>query len=35
MFADRGNGFEKKLFQSINQKKRTGLESYQWSAEDM
>ncbi|KAJ7928482.1 Pre-mRNA-splicing factor of RES complex-domain-containing protein [Mycena leptocephala] len=33
--VDRGNGFEKKLFQSINQKKRTGLESYQWSAEDM
>ncbi|KAJ7668523.1 Pre-mRNA-splicing factor of RES complex-domain-containing protein [Mycena polygramma] len=33
--VDRGNGFGKKLFQSINQKKRTGLESYQWSAEDM
>ncbi|KAK7057516.1 amidohydrolase 3 [Favolaschia claudopus] len=33
--VDRGNGFEKKWFQSINQRKRTGLESYQWSAEDM
>ncbi|KAJ6593565.1 Pre-mRNA-splicing factor of RES complex-domain-containing protein [Mycena capillaripes] len=33
--VDRGNGFEKKLFQSINQRKRKGLESYQWSAEDM
>ncbi|KAF8178572.1 Pre-mRNA-splicing factor of RES complex-domain-containing protein [Mycena galopus ATCC 62051] len=33
--VDRGNGFEKKWFQSINQKKRKGLESYQWSAEDM
>lgn len=32
---DRGNGFEKKLFQSKNEKKRKGLESYQWSAEDM
>jgi len=33
--VDRGTGFEKKWFQSINQKKRKGLESYQWSAEDM
>ncbi|KAJ7690723.1 Pre-mRNA-splicing factor of RES complex-domain-containing protein [Mycena rosella] len=33
--VDRGNGFEKKLFQSKNEKKRKGLESYQWSAEDM
>ncbi|KAJ7244183.1 Pre-mRNA-splicing factor of RES complex-domain-containing protein [Mycena haematopus] len=33
--VDRGNGFEKKYFQSINQKKRMGLDSYQWSAEDM
>ncbi|KAF7375862.1 Pre-mRNA-splicing factor CWC26 [Mycena sanguinolenta] len=33
--VDRGNGFEKKWFQSINQRKRKGLESYQWSAEDM
>ncbi|KAJ7782771.1 Pre-mRNA-splicing factor of RES complex-domain-containing protein [Mycena metata] len=33
--VDRGNGFEKKLFQSKNATKRKGLESYQWSAEDM
>ncbi|KAJ6576850.1 Pre-mRNA-splicing factor of RES complex-domain-containing protein [Mycena sp. CBHHK59/15] len=33
--VDRGNGFEKKLFQSKNEKKRKGLASYQWSAEDM
>ncbi|KAJ7647633.1 Pre-mRNA-splicing factor of RES complex-domain-containing protein [Roridomyces roridus] len=33
--VDRGNGFEKKLFQSKNEKKRKGLETYQWSAEDM
>lgn len=33
--VDRGNGFEKKVFQSANAKKRLGAESYQWSAEDM
>ncbi|KAL1739885.1 Pre-mRNA-splicing factor of RES complex-domain-containing protein, partial [Schizophyllum fasciatum] len=33
--VDRGNGFEKKLFQAQNSRKRTGLESYQWGAEDM
>ncbi|KAG6842322.1 hypothetical protein C0991_010610 [Blastosporella zonata] len=33
--VDRGNGFEKKLFQSKNERKRKGLESYQWGAEDM
>ncbi|KAF5391691.1 hypothetical protein D9757_002390 [Collybiopsis confluens] len=33
--VDRGNGFEKKLFQSRNASKRTQLESYQWRAEDM
>ncbi|KAJ7188610.1 Pre-mRNA-splicing factor of RES complex-domain-containing protein [Mycena filopes] len=33
--VDRGNGHEKKLAQSINERKRKGLESYQWSAEDM
>ncbi len=32
---DRSNGFEKKFFQNQNAKKRRGLESYQWSAEDM
>jgi hypothetical protein len=34
-FADRGTGFETKLFQRMNQRKRSGLESYQWGAEDM
>ncbi|KZP25240.1 hypothetical protein FIBSPDRAFT_396354 [Athelia psychrophila] len=33
--VDRGNGFEKKLFQHGNERKRKGLESYQWGAEDM
>ncbi|KIK63012.1 hypothetical protein GYMLUDRAFT_163568 [Collybiopsis luxurians FD-317 M1] len=33
--VDRGNGFEKKLFQSRNASKRSQLESYQWGAEDM
>ncbi|KAG6862572.1 hypothetical protein C0995_000121 [Termitomyces sp. Mi166 len=33
--VDRGNGFEKKLFQSKNEKRRKGLESYQWGTEDM
>ncbi|KAF7321542.1 Pre-mRNA-splicing factor CWC26 [Mycena kentingensis (nom. inval.)] len=33
--VDRGNGFEKKMFQRLSEKKRSGLESYQWSAEDM
>ncbi|KAF9042639.1 hypothetical protein BDZ89DRAFT_1128545 [Hymenopellis radicata] len=33
--VDRSNGFEKKFFQNQNAKKRRGLESYQWSAEDM
>jgi len=33
--VDRGNGFEKKLFQTRNASKRTQLESYQWGAEDM
>ncbi|KAJ7072595.1 Pre-mRNA-splicing factor of RES complex-domain-containing protein [Mycena amicta] len=33
--VDRGNGFEKKMFQRLNEKKRMGAETYQWSAEDM
>jgi len=33
--VDRGNGFEKKLFQSKNEKRRKGAESYQWSVDDM
>jgi len=33
--VDRGNGFEKKVFQHANERKRKGLESYQWGAEDM
>lgn len=32
---DRGNGFEKKLFQGQNSRKRKGAESYQWSVDDM
>ena len=35
LFPDRGNGFEKKLFQKLNERKRTGLESYHWSVDDM
>ncbi|KAI0075538.1 hypothetical protein K474DRAFT_1664178 [Panus rudis PR-1116 ss-1] len=33
--VDRSNGFEKKLFQKQNEKKRRGLESYQWSVDEM
>ncbi|KDR76273.1 hypothetical protein GALMADRAFT_67796 [Galerina marginata CBS 339.88] len=33
--VDRGNGFEKKLFESKNARKRRGAESYQWSVDDM
>jgi len=33
--VDRGNGFENKLFQHTNERKRRGAESYQWGAEDM
>ncbi|CCL98755.1 uncharacterized protein FIBRA_00760 [Fibroporia radiculosa] len=33
--VDRGNGFEKKLFQRQNDKRRRGLESYEWSVDDM
>ncbi|KAG7451211.1 pre-mRNA-splicing factor CWC26 [Guyanagaster necrorhizus] len=33
--VDRGNGFEKKLFQGKNEVKRKGQESYQWSVDDM
>ncbi|KDQ58516.1 hypothetical protein JAAARDRAFT_69001 [Jaapia argillacea MUCL 33604] len=33
--VDRSNGFEKKLFQHHNEKRRKGLESYQWSVDDM
>ncbi|CAK5281652.1 unnamed protein product, partial [Mycena citricolor] len=33
--VDRGNGFEKKLFQHRNEQKRKGNESYQWGTEDM
>jgi len=33
--VDRGNGFEKKFFQRTNERKRKGLESYQWSVDDM
>ncbi|KAF5367546.1 hypothetical protein D9758_003661 [Tetrapyrgos nigripes] len=33
--VDRGNGFEKKLFQNRNNSKRNELESYQWSVDDM
>jgi len=32
---DRGNGFEKKYFQSINSRKRVAAESYSWSVDDM
>ncbi|EGN98599.1 hypothetical protein SERLA73DRAFT_181137 [Serpula lacrymans var. lacrymans S7.3] len=33
--VDRGNGFEKKLFQHQNEKKRKTLASYEWSVDDM
>jgi pre-mRNA-splicing factor CWC26 len=35
VITDRGNGFEKKIFQRTNERKRKGLESYQWSVDDM
>ncbi|KAF9447191.1 hypothetical protein P691DRAFT_802879 [Macrolepiota fuliginosa MF-IS2] len=33
--VDRGTGFEKKLFQSVNAQKRRGQESYNWGVDDM
>ncbi|KZS93917.1 hypothetical protein SISNIDRAFT_478354 [Sistotremastrum niveocremeum HHB9708] len=33
--VDRGNGFEKKLFQKGNDRQRRGLEAYQWSVDEM
>ncbi|KAF8656209.1 hypothetical protein AX16_002645 [Volvariella volvacea WC 439] len=33
--VDRSNGFERKLFQSLNERKRKTNESYQWSVDDM
>ena len=33
--VDRGNGFEKKLFQRQNERKRKNLASYEWSVDDM
>ncbi|TCD66199.1 Pre-mRNA-splicing factor cwc26 [Steccherinum ochraceum] len=33
--VDRGNGFEKKLFQRQNERKRHGQESFQWSVDEM
>ncbi|KAG8913250.1 Pre-mRNA-splicing factor cwc26 [Tulasnella sp. 418] len=33
--VDRSNGFEKKMFQRANEKKRVGLEAYEWSVDDM
>lgn len=33
--VDRGNGFEKKLFQTLNARKRRGQESYNWGVDDM
>jgi pre-mRNA-splicing factor CWC26 len=33
--VDRGNGFEKKFFQSQNERKRQGAASHAWSVEDM
>ncbi|KAG8213119.1 Pre-mRNA-splicing factor of RES complex-domain-containing protein [Butyriboletus roseoflavus] len=33
--VDRGNGFEKKWFQRINDRKRTETASYEWSVDDM
>jgi len=33
--VDRGNGFEKKLFQRQNERQRSGLEAYEWSVDDM
>jgi pre-mRNA-splicing factor CWC26 len=34
-FLDRSTGFEQKLFQRMNERKRTGAESYSWGTEDM
>lgn len=34
-FPDRGNGFEKKWFQRINERQRTATASYAWSVDDM
>ncbi|KAH9946859.1 Pre-mRNA-splicing factor of RES complex-domain-containing protein [Amylocystis lapponica] len=33
--VDRGNGFENKLFQRQNDRRRRGAESYEWSVDDM
>jgi len=33
--VDRGNGFEKKWFQRINERHRTATASYEWSVDDM
>jgi len=33
--VDRSNGFEKKMFQKLNDRKRLGVESYSWSVDDM
>ncbi|KAF8529887.1 Pre-mRNA-splicing factor of RES complex-domain-containing protein [Gautieria morchelliformis] len=33
--VDRSNGFEKKLYQSLNARKRSGHEAHAWSVEDM
>ncbi|EKM57968.1 uncharacterized protein PHACADRAFT_182368 [Phanerochaete carnosa HHB-10118-sp] len=33
--VDRSNGFEKKLFQKQNERKRRGAESYEWGVDDM
>ncbi|KAG9315194.1 Pre-mRNA-splicing factor of RES complex-domain-containing protein [Chiua virens] len=33
--VDRGNGFEKKWFQRINEGQRTATASYEWSVDDM
>ncbi|KAI0656974.1 Pre-mRNA-splicing factor of RES complex-domain-containing protein [Cubamyces menziesii] len=33
--VDRSNGFEKKYFQKINERRRRGAESYEWSVDDM
>ena len=33
--VDRGNGFERKYFQSMSKKKAVSSEAYKWSTEDM
>lgn len=33
--VNRGNGFEKKYFQSISARKAVSAEAYKWSTEDM